>query len=197
MGNTSDMNLKDTFFQAFASRPRPAADRIVKSYVHEGDDLRDALADLPREELSFADIRSHVRDNLWMLTPEAFQYFLPAFMTISLMPGASGSSFVNELVEALTAPTRADILDKYALLAKMPLVGGLTAEMLETIKEQELERFGNTLAAFDDRVGDLTQAEGEAVLTFLETLRKEPAENFPFGELENAIDRYWARFSGT
>ena len=198
MATTGDMHLKGTFFQAFASHPRPGADRIVKSHVHEGDDLRDTLAALSREDLSLEDIRGHVRDNLWMLAPEAFRYFLPAFMAISLTPDASGSSFVNELVEALTAPARADIIGKYEQLAEIPPAAGLTLEILETVNKQELEMFdsGDTMAAFADRVGDLTQAEGQAVRTFLETLRKESAENFPFGELETAISRYWGRFGG-
>src|SRR4051812_1723965 len=197
MGNPGDMNLTAKFFQVFASHPRPTADRIVKSYVHEGEELCSTLADVTREELSAADIRNHIRDNLWMLTPEAFRYFLPAFMAISLTPDGSASSFAVDLVEALTVPARADIIKKYEWLSEMPLVGGLTSDILETVNKQELEMFdsGDIPAAFNERVGDFTRAEGEAVLAFLETLRKEYAANFPFGEVDIAIDRYWSRFS--
>jgi hypothetical protein len=190
------MNLTTQLFDAFASRPRPTADRIIKSYAHEGDELRELLADLKREELSATDIRRYVRDNLWMLTPEAFKYLLPALMAHAL--GSSGSSFSIdvELVGMLTAPSRADIIEKYARLSQMPLVGGLTPAMLDMVGKQELEMFdaGDTSAAFHERVDDLTRAEGEAVLAFLETLRKEHAENYPFGELETAIDRHWSRY---
>jgi hypothetical protein len=98
MRTTHDMNLKAVFFNAFASRPRPPATQIIRAVVshYEGDHLRELLAAKTSTELSVYEIRTEVEGNLWMLAPEAFRYFLPAFLQASLESYASVSLFVSE-----------------------------------------------------------------------------------------------------
>jgi hypothetical protein len=107
-----DKNLKARFFNTFASRPRPLASQILRSAVnYNGDRLRQLLATKTSTELSVYDLRTEVEGNLWMLAPEAFRYFLPAFLYVSLESYPSVSIFVSELVGALTEPSRTDVVE--------------------------------------------------------------------------------------
>jgi hypothetical protein len=68
--------------------------------------------------------------------------------------------------------------------------------MLELLREQQLEYFdsGEQLAQFHERFDSLTVEEGKAVLAFLVTLKEYYNKDFPFGELDKAIDRHWIRY---
>src|SRR5205085_542116 len=79
-------NLKGLFFNAFASRPRPAAGQIMRPSVRpdESDQLRELLAAKTATELTDHELKTVVEGNLWMLTSEAFLYFLLAFLHAAL-----------------------------------------------------------------------------------------------------------------
>jgi hypothetical protein len=185
------------FFDAFASRPRPMANQILRPAVgHDGDRLRELLATKTSTELSAYEIRTEVEGNLWMLAPDAFRYFLPAFLYASLESYASVSVFVSELVGALTEPSRTDVLKALDQVARIPPGLGLPDEMTELLRKQQLEWFdsGTPLAMFHERVDSLIPMEGAAVLTFFVALQEARGADFPFGELETAVDRYWSRY---
>lgn len=198
MGATHDMNLKAVFFDAFASRPRPPADRILRPVVSqlEGERLRELLATRTSTELSVHEIRTEVESNLWMLAPEAFRYFLPAFLQAALESYASVSVFVSELVGALTEPSRADVVEALDRAARIPPGLALPDDMTELLRKQQLEWIdsGTPLAIFHERVDSLTSAEGAAILAFFVALQEAHGADFPFGELESAVDRYWSRY---
>ena len=87
------MNIQALFFHAFASRPRPTTNQIIKPVVghYEGEHLQELLTTKTSTELTDYELRTVVESNLWMLTPEAFLYFLPAFLHASLESYASVS----------------------------------------------------------------------------------------------------------
>lgn len=198
MRTTHDMNLKALFFNAFASRPRPPATQIIRPVVshYEGDHLRELLATKTSTELSVYEIRTEVEGNLWMLAPEAFRYFLPAFLQASVESYTSVSVFVSELVGALTEPSRTDVVEALDRAARIPPGLGLPDDMTELLRKQQLEWFdsGTPLAIFHERVDSLTPAEGAAILAFFVALQEAHGADFPFGELEIAVDRYWSRY---
>ncbi|MGC1248543.1 MAG: hypothetical protein WA865_20210 [Spirulinaceae cyanobacterium] len=68
--------------------------------------------------------------------------------------------------------------------------------MLELNRKQELEGFdsGESLAAFHERFDSITPEEGKAVLTFLLALTESYEEEYPFGELDKAINRHWISY---
>lgn len=185
---------------AFASRPRPLATQILRPTVsYDGDRLRELLATNTSTELSVYDLRTEVEGNLWMLAPEAFRYFLPAFLHASLESYASVSVFVSELVGALTKPSRTDVVETLDRATRLPSGLGLPDDMTELLRKQQLEWFdsgtpGTPLAIFHERVDSLTPAEGGAILDFFVTLQETHGADFPFGELEIAVDRYWVRY---
>ncbi len=198
MQTNHDMNLKTLFLNAFASRPRPPATQIIRPVAshHESDHLRELLATKTSTELTDYELRTVVESNLWMLTPEAFLYFLPAFLHASLESYASVSVFASELIGALTEPSRADIVEALDRAAQIPPGLGLPDDMTELLRKQQLEWFdsGTPAAIFHERFDSLTHAEGAAILAFFIAFHEAHGADFPFGELEIAVDRYWARY---
>ena len=198
MQTTHDMNLRALFFNAFASRPQPPATQIIRPVVsnHEGDHLREILATKTSTQLTDYELRTVVEGNLWMLTPEAFLYFLPAFLHASLKSYASVSVFASELIGALTEPSRMDVVDALDQVAQFPSELGLPANMTKLLRKQQLEWFdsGTPTAIFNERFDSLTHIEGTAILAFFVALQEAHGADIPFEELETAIDRYWARF---
>jgi hypothetical protein len=193
-----DENLKALFFDAFASRPRPTATQILRPGVspHEGNDLRELLASKTSTELTDYELRTVVESNLWMLTPEAFLYFLPAFLHASLESYASVSIFASELIGALTKPSRADVVEGLDQIARSSSELRLPDDLAELLRKQQLEWFdsGTPMAIFHERFDNLTHSEGAAVLAFLLAFQEAHGADFPFDELETAVDRYWARY---
>ena len=190
-------NLKTRVFDPFAWRPHPSTGRILRREAdQDGFRLLEFLSVRTSAELSSHDIRSEIAGNLWMLSPEAFRYFLPAFLYASLFSYSEVSIFVSELVEALTEPSRSDVEETFDKVDRIPPGVGLSAEMTELLRRQQLQYFdsGTTVTTFHDRVDSLTPAEGAAVLDFFIHLRGLRGDSYPFGELQNAIDRHWARY---
>lgn len=195
------MNLKALFFNAFASRPRPPATQIIQPVVshNEGDHLRELLAtntSTELAELADYDLRTVVEGNLGMLTPEAFLYFLPAFLHASLESYASVSVFASELIGALTKPSRTNVVDALDEIAQIQSELGLQDDMIELLRKQQLEWFdsGTPTAIFHERFDNLSHAEGAAILAFLVAFQEAHGADFPFEELKTAVDRYWARY---
>lgn len=192
-----DESLAQRFFDAFAARPRPLAAGILRpAGERDGERLRALLAAKTATELSPYEIRTEVEGNLWMLAPEAFRYFLPAFLRASLSAYASVSVFASELVGALTEPARADVAEALDRAAQSPPRLGLPDDMTELLRAQQLAWFdsGTPSAMFHERFDSLTPAEGAAILAFFVAFQEAHGADFPFGELETAVDRRWARY---
>jgi hypothetical protein len=192
------MNRRELFFNAFASRPRPTASEIIRPAVRpqEGDELRELLASRTSAELTDYECRTVVESNLWMLTPAAFLYFLPAFLRASLESYSSVSVFASELIGALTEPSRADVVESIDQLTRNQSELGLPADMPDLLRKQQLQWFdsGTPTAIFHERFDNLTHAEGAAVLAFLDAFQQAHGADFPFDELKTAVDRHWARY---
>ncbi|MGO9164890.1 MAG: hypothetical protein ACLP7J_30040 [Streptosporangiaceae bacterium] len=184
------------FFPAFASRARPPdSDFLMATVGAEGNRLRALLAVTDPAGLSADQVRADVEGNLWMLAPEAFRYFLPAFLNLAVEHYDSLGNFAAELIGALTEPLRADVLQALDRAAQIPAEMGLTPDTLRQLRQQQLDWYdsGTPLATYQERIADLSAAEAEAILDFLATIRDTHGEDFPFDEPQVAIDRYRAR----
>jgi hypothetical protein len=192
------MTLSTRIFAAFALRPRPKGVHIVRPESGAGSGrVTEVLEDRLVSDVSVPDINGVLEGNLWMLTPEAFLYYLPAFMHITLTKYDSVSVFASELVGALTEPKRLDIVESLERFgAFQPGLVEPRDQAADLLRDQQLEWFdsGIPTAIFNERFGDLPAAEGRAILAFLEAFRESHAEMFPFGELDAAINRRWASF---
>jgi hypothetical protein len=191
------MSRQSAFFAAFASQPHPAAANILDPAAsEEGEELRTALAGTTSEELSLSTIRNEVAGRLGMLSPEAFRYFLPAFMSAGISEYPSLDTFVAELVTALTEPRIDDVHRALDRVARIPPEMGLPLGVFELLKQQQIEWYegGGPQASFAARTEGLSASEGAAILEFLVAIRDDHGEDFPLGDPQVAIDRYWARF---
>ena len=193
-----EKSLKTLFFNAFASRRRPLVDQIIQPVVspYEAERLRELLVKKTPAELADHELQAVVESNLWMLTPEAFLYFLPAFLYASLDSYPSVSVFASELIGALTQPSRTDVEEALDQLNQASSELGLSPEMIGLLRKQQLEwaDSGAPAATFHQRFDNLSQAEGKAILAFLTAFQEAHGEDFPFNELEIAIDRFWGRY---
>ncbi len=150
-------------------------------------------------EVSVHDVNAVFEGNLWMLTREAFLHYLPVLMYLSLTRYRSVSVFASELIGALTKPSRADVVRSLDMLEELPPGLALSdASMSGLLRKQQLEWFdsGAPTAMFEERFDGLGHREGRAILAFLEAFRAQHGEDFPFDELDVAIDRHWVRFRG-
>ncbi len=192
------MSLKKLFFNAFASRPQPSAAQILRPVVshYEGHRLRELLATMTSMELTDYELRTVVESNLWMLTPEAFLYFLPAFLHASLESYASVSVFASELIGSLTKLSRTDVVEALDQVAQSQSEICLPEDMTELLSKQQLEWFdsGTPTAIFHERFDNLTHTEGAAILAFFTAFQESYGVDFPFNELETAVNRYWDRY---
>jgi hypothetical protein len=193
-----DMTDPHGFFDAFAARPRPSLGRILRPAVgQDGARLRDTLAGATPRELPAETIRTEVEGNLSMLSPEAFRYFLPAFLHAALDAYDTLSIFASELIGALTEPSREDVVESRDRLAQIPRAATFPQATMDLLRQQQLAWYdeGIPQALFRDRVEPLTDAEGAAILAFFIAMRDAHDDDFPFDELAAAIDRRWGRYA--
>jgi hypothetical protein len=196
MPDSSD-TLRASIFAAFAARPRPAADAILRPEAgREGDELRLLLAEESPETLSTKDVRAKIEGRLWMLGAESFRYFLPGLLLAALDPPGRPGPFAEELVDALTEPSRQDIEDMLDRIGRAPAQARLDEDVAESLQQQLLTWFdsGAPEAVFRDRFDDITQREGAAILSFLDRLRAENDSDFLEESLDRAESRFWSRF---
>src|SRR5690606_36588414 len=134
--------------------------------------------------------------NLWMLSPEALLYFLPAFLYESMISYETLSVFASELIGALTEPSRDDIENAIESLAQNQSELGLPDDITDVLRSQQLEWFdsGVPTAIFRDRFDHLRHEESAAVLAFLKAFQQAHGADFPFDELDTAIKRHWSRY---
>lgn len=179
------------FASAFTDRGRPPPDQlVVPSAGPEGEPLRALLQSAEPGELTAEQVFAQLTDNLWMLSPAAFRYYLPALMHLALHHYDRLSVFASELVGSLTEPRREDLvelLDRTEAPGPLPLA----PETLRHLRPQQLAWFdsGAPTAAYRERMADLTGEERGAIRDFLLKLRSAHGEDFPFGEIDRALDR--------
>ena len=187
------MTLRTRLYEAFASRPRPTAEELVRS---EDRRLRDMLGERAVGEVTVEDVRGAFEGNLWALTPEAVRYYLPALMDLALHRYREVSVFASELLGALTEPSREDVVASLEAFEELPPVELRDPVIADALRRQQLEWFdsGEPTALFHERFDGVTEEEGRAVLEFLVAFGEEHGGSFPFGEVDAAVERYWGRF---
>jgi len=178
---------------AFEHRPRPEPDELVSSDIFhfEAEAVKELLARMDRWELTTSDIKNVLTSELWMLTPKAFHYYLPALLAKLLEDYEALTLFANEVVDALIRPEVGDankILNRFNSMTEQELVRVAASKLHDWYDSAWPD------AIFLHRFGTLSQEEGEAVLAFILAFREAHGEDFPFDELDLAILRFWQRF---
>ncbi|MEZ4672332.1 MAG: DUF6714 family protein [Anaerolineae bacterium] len=136
--------------EAFADTPYPGDNHICKPDV-DGSDLVRAFRGQDWRDLQLNTITNYHVD-MALMTPEAFRYYLPAFMLAVVFYYGHVSTLPMGLMHSLTPPD-AGLLQKYLEKKTDPL------------KHTQIGDFLNRVSAFTPR-------EKSAIRTFLETYRK-------------------------
>jgi hypothetical protein len=81
-------------------------------------------------------------------------------------------------------------------VAKFSYKLGLPDDMNNLLRKQQLEWFdsGDPTVIFHERFDNLTYAEGAAILAFFVAFQEAHSGDFPFSEMDIAVDRYWTRY---
>lgn len=192
--------LVHTIDAAFAGLPYPGDDQIVPAvYAGDGEAKRIQRIlrgwhwrDLPFDRLVL------LKSALTWLTPVAYQFYLPAFMVISVVDFETADVLPDAVISSLTEPRDSDVDELRAAVGAAGLnatLGGETTERMLRAQE-DFHRSGVALDAFRARVAGFDPAQRAAIQEFLAYMRDEFGAEYPGGQPQVALDRYWAEGLG-
>jgi hypothetical protein len=125
---------------------------------------------------------------LAFMTPEAFGWFLPAYLIVSIALYRETDTLTTTIITCLTLPDEADA-DRFDSLAEDVRALGVDIQ----------EELPNSLGADDElfqlfrqRADMLSRAEKAAVRDYLEYVEATHSADFPAFGPKQALDRYWA-----
>ncbi|KXF83034.1 DUF6714 family protein [Enterovibrio coralii] len=175
---------------AFGHRTKPHNQHLIVADVFdpEKEPLEALLIAKEPWDLTPDDIREVVSSNLWMLTPAAFHYYLPAFLAAMLNDKGNIGLFSDEMVDSLTRPNIEDADSKLE-----PIAGRDEVQFVRELRgfHHEWYSSGWPDTLFLQRYGTLTDDEKAAVLTCIEAFRERFGNDYPDDELGEVIARYW------
>lgn len=127
---------------------------------------------------------------LAFMTPEAFAWFLPAFMVVSVTQYSESGTLTSTVITCLTPPDEADSRQFDQLVEE---IRALDPDLLgEETGSGSLGADDELLAQFMERVAPLTLPEKAAVRDYLEYIEVAHGMDFPAFCPQQALDRYWA-----
>lgn len=134
-----------------------------------------------------------VRENsaLSFLTPEAFRFYLPAYLSIVIQEFEKTDVLPEVTVQYLTLPVEADDLSKLNYLQQES--NEIQLDLNQFLIE-EISRSNKKVHRFMERMSGLNQQQGQAIRYYLEYLKSEKSDYFFSNEPEVAIERYWFIF---
>jgi len=179
---------------SFSDVAYPGDDRIVEGF--SGEDLeRQRIAEQFRGHRWAGMPLEVLIENtgaLAFFTPEAFRYYLPAYILVALSLYEDANTIPSDLVSALTLPTEHDTALVREVLARVP---GSAVEALEEADAlAQFYRSGAAERRFADRVTGLSPAQATSIRKALEYLRDAYGQDFPILGPQVALERYWSRF---
>jgi hypothetical protein len=127
---------------------------------------------------------------LAFMTPEAFAWFLPAYLVASVTAYSESDTLTSSLITCLTPPDEADSRQFETVIEE---TRALDPDLLvEEPRPVSLGADDELLAYFMERVARLNLDEKSAVRDYLEYIDVTHGEDFPVFGPKQALDRYWA-----
>lgn len=191
MERTSE-RIVQRIVDAFKPRELPEGDPIFLSHSSEVD--MQTIERLARQT-DWIDFPHDVLcDNplaLAFMTPEAFAWFLPAYLVVSVTLYSESETLTSSLITCLTPPDEADSRQFEALVEE---TRALDRDLLvEEPRPGSLDADDELLEHFMERAAGLNLDEKAAVRDYLEYIDVAHGEDFPVFGPKQALDRYWAR----
>jgi hypothetical protein len=173
---------------AFEKRSLQEGTPIFQSFSSEVD--TEAMERLARDT-AWIDLPHDVLcDNplaLALMTPEAFAWFLPAYMVMSITLYAETDTLTTTLTTCLMPPDDTDEAQFAALVEDMHALGIEVDEAEVGFADQD----AGVLQLFMERVAVLTEVEKAAVRDYFEYIDATHGMDFPIFGPNQALDRFW------
>lgn len=176
---------------AFKNRTLPRADPVFQSRSSEVD--MPTMVRLAHQTTWFDFPRDVVSRNpvaLAFMTPEAFAWFLPAYLVVSVTRYAETDTLTTTILTCLTPPDDADASTFQALVDDMRALG---ADILEEDRVDSMGADEQLRQLFMARASVLADNEKAAVRQYLEYLDATHGADFPAFGPKQALERYWAK----
>jgi hypothetical protein len=122
------------------------------------------------------------------MTPEAFAWFLPAYLIMSVALYSATDTLTTTLITCLTPPDEVDADQFNSLVEDMR---GLDVDVHEDLPSS-LGADDELLQLLMERANMLTRDEKAAVRDYLEYIDATHGSDFPAFGPKQALDRYWA-----
>lgn len=183
----------DKLTSSFQTLPYPGDLNLVydnTGYDLECVDIQQAFAGKHWSELSQETL---IRESsaLAFLTPEAFRFYLPAYLSNVVREFDESDALPESSVYYLTLPVEADSLINLSCIQQQP--NEIKLEVSQFLIE-ELSRSNQKVHQFMERMSGFNQQQGQAIRYYLEYLKAEKNDYFFSKEPEIAIERYWFIF---
>jgi hypothetical protein len=182
--------IRQRIVAAFSPRGRPEGS-IFESHSDEVD--MPTIERLAREGNWIAiphDVLCASPLALAFMTPEAFAWFLPAFMVVSVASYAGSDTLTSSVITCLTPPDEADARQFEQLVEDLR---ALDPDLLgDEPAPDSLGADAELLEQFVERAARLTLPEKAAVRDYLEYIDVAHGADFPAFGPKQALDRYWA-----
>lgn len=128
---------------------------------------------------------------LAFMTPEAFAWFLPVYLVVSITRYFESETLTSTLLTCLTPPDDADSRQFETLVEE---IRALDPDVLvEEPRPVSLGADDELLEQFMERVAGLNPDQKAAVRDYLEFIDAAHGEDFPVFGPKQALDRYWTR----
>jgi hypothetical protein len=188
--------------ESFGGSPYPGDEHIVRD--NSGSDpestrIKDELRGRHWRDVSFEALE-RLRFALPFLSAEGYRFYLPAFMTMSIVDFPRAGVISDEVVRSLTPPLPSDV-DRMRDLANahpemQPFDENEWEELLETMRET-YRGGGPAESMFFERVSGFDTSQSKTIREFLQYMQGVHGDEFPGGEPERALERYWSSIPGS
>jgi hypothetical protein len=178
---------------SFQTLPYPGDLNLVydnTGYHLECVDIQQAFAGKHWSELSQETL---IRESsaLAFLTPEAFRFYLPAYLSNVVREFDESDALPEISVYYLTLPVEADSLINLSYIQQQ---SNETKLEVSQFLMEELSRSNQKVHRFMELMFGFNQQQGQAIRYYLEYLKAEKNDYFFSNEPEIAIERYWFIF---
>jgi len=179
--------------QAFEGVEYPGDDEIVLD--EPNDDFistKEAFQGIKWEELEDGKLISF-RNNLDCFSKEGLQYYLPAFMILTVKKFLKTDSLVDTIVQLLTLPDTVDVQSLQDDIEKYNIFEGVNINA-EQYVERKQKSLGHEINSFHEQMAIFNKEQSIAIRLFLTFLHENYTQEYFDDEPLVAINRYWNQF---
>lgn len=180
--------------QSFAAARYPGDHAIVRdeSELHlECADVKAAFRGHSWRKLPVS-VLAREDSALAFFTPEAFRYYLPAYLLATLQHPDEVGVVPSNVVSRLTLRQASDVEEQVQALGRLSL-GGEAREAVSSSLSDQLEKLDEQARDFLSLMSGFTSEQARAIRAFLEYLAQDDRDPELAADATRALDRHWVR----